>query len=232
MVVIKRLGSAKVRQAKGVMRKEGYEIKKRPYELNIVGIRADSTVPNSFDDTLLAFCKDEKGKYFEFEFPVTTDPSLYYLNNPLNVDGTALLLEGQYDYKLGLHKGSYKALIQDGDVDISRNASRKGVLDFNGGKKYTGRFGINVHKSGSKGTTDSVGRYSAGCTSFANADDYKKFIQLVERSKDLYGNKFKYTLIDNRARKRALLKRVVIGTTIVSIIAVGVYLFKKGKLKF
>lgn len=232
MALIKKIGSAKLRQAKSVMRKEGYEIKKRPYELNIVGIRADSTIPNSFDDTLLVFYKDNKGKWIEHEFPVTTDPGTYYLEKPMNVDGTALLLEGQYDYKLGLHKGNYVALVQDGDVKISRNDNRKNVLDFVGGKKYTGRFGIHIHKGGSRGNTDKVGRYSAGCTVFKNADDYNNFIQMAEKSKSLYGNKFKYTLIDNRARKRAILKRIVIGTSIVSAIAVGVYLFKKGKLKF
>ena len=39
-----------------------YEVYTRPYELNIVGLRKDSTTPNSFDDTMIVFYKDDKGE--------------------------------------------------------------------------------------------------------------------------------------------------------------------------
>ena len=55
---------------------------------------------------------------------------------------------------------------------------------------------------------------------------------MAKKSESLYGNKFKYTLIDNRARKKTVIKRVIIGTAIVSVLAVGFYLYKKGKIKF
>ena len=38
-----------------------YEVYTRPYELNIVGIRTNNTTPNSFDDKLIVFYKDDKG---------------------------------------------------------------------------------------------------------------------------------------------------------------------------
>ena len=39
-------------------KKKGYKIYSRPFELNIVGIRTNNTVPNSFDDTLNIFYKN------------------------------------------------------------------------------------------------------------------------------------------------------------------------------
>ena len=49
----------------------------------------------------------------------TTDPGLYYLEHPMNVDGTAILIPGQYigSHKTGLHKGDH-ALIQCGKLRV------------------------------------------------------------------------------------------------------------------
>ena len=39
---------------------------------------------------------------------------------------------------------------------------------------------------------------------FQNADDFDEFMDMVVKQKDLYGNKFTYTLIDERAYVRSL----------------------------
>ena len=39
---------------------------------------------------------------------------------------------------------------------------------------------------------------------FQNADDFNEFMKMVDKQKDLYGNKFTYTLIDERAYVRSL----------------------------
>ena len=74
---------------------KGYKIFTRPFELNIVGIRADSTKPNSFDDSLNIFYKTLDGKWKFQQFPATTDPGTYWLANPMSSKGTAILKHGQ-----------------------------------------------------------------------------------------------------------------------------------------
>ena len=56
------------------LRFKTYETFVRPYELNIVGIRSDSTLPNRFDDEIHVFFKNNSGKWIHYIFPVTTDP--------------------------------------------------------------------------------------------------------------------------------------------------------------
>lgn len=191
------------------MNLRGYKIATRPYELNIVGVRADTTTPNRFDDNLYVFWKTDKSDWEGKKFPATTDPGTYFLKNPINDLGAALLKGGQYvdAYQIGLHRGSYEALIQVKPVTVFRDYNRDAILDFNNGKEDTGLFGINIHKSGNVGTTLDVDRWSAGCQVFANVDDFNRFIELAKKHRELYGNKFTYTLIDERAFRRAIKRR-------------------------
>ena len=46
-----------------IMRNNKYEIKERPYELNIVGVRTDNWTPNSFDDFIFVFYKDDSNQW-------------------------------------------------------------------------------------------------------------------------------------------------------------------------
>lgn len=180
----------------------------RPYELNIIGVRADSTKPNSFDDTITVHYKKQDGNWQLYSFAATTDPGTYWLENPLNPQGTAILKEGQYrnSHMIGLHRGIYKALVQQNPVTVIRDYDRNTLLDFANGKEETGLFGINIHRASVNGTTKIVERYSAGCQVFANATDFDLFLQLCERHRQLYGNNFSYTLIDQRAINRNIKK--------------------------
>lgn len=186
-----------------IIRNNGYILNTRPYELNILGIRSDSTVPNKFDDLIIVFYKDYKGKWVIHEYPATTDPSTYWLLNPSRVDGTALLMQGQYRYRLGLHKG-YKALNPNGAVKLLRQYQREAYLDFFNGKEVICEdgCGINIHRANSTGTTTNIDLYSAGCQVFANATNFDEFIALCDQHAQLYGNNFLYTLIDERALAR------------------------------
>ena len=192
-----------------VLQKKGYRIFLRPFELNIVGVRSDSTRPNAFDDTIYVFFNNSEGKLVEHKFQATTDPGTYWLKNPMNPQGTAILKEGQYlnTYGLGLHRGKYMALVQKRPVTVLRDYDRNAVLDFLNGKPDTGLFGINIHRASESGTTKVVEHYSAGCQVFANATDYLLFMTLCERHKQLYGNQFTYTLIDERALSRESKKK-------------------------
>jgi hypothetical protein len=186
----------------------GYQIFTRPFELNIVGVRANSTTPNSFDDSINIFYKTKEGKWIFHSFSATTDPGTYWLKNPMQSKGTAMLKHGQYRnaYQIGMHRGKYLALTQRKEVTVIRDYNRDATLDFNNGKEYTGFFGINVHRASINGTTKTVDRYSAGCQVYSNANDFATMMQLAERHKQLYGNIFTYTLIDDRAIIREIKK--------------------------
>jgi hypothetical protein len=198
-----------------VLRLKTYEIYSRPYELNIVGIRADSTLPNRFDDEIHVFFKNSTRKWVHYVFPATTDPGTYWLKNPMNPQGTAILAQGQYKaaYQVGLHRGKYFALVQIKPVTVLRDYDRNAILDFWNGKPETGFFGVNIHHASVKGTTKTVDNYSAGCQVFANINDFNLFMQLCERHRTIYGNSFTYTLIDKRAIGRQQRRSIAIGLT-------------------
>lgn len=184
--------------------KKGYKAFLRPFELNIVGVRSDSTKPNSFDDSIYVFYRNREGALVSRHFPATTDPGTYWLQNPMNPQGTAILKQGQYigTYAIGMHRGKYKALVQQRPVTVLRDYDRNATLDFLNGKEDTGLFGINIHHAAEEGTTKTVDRYSAGCQVFANINDFNQFMQLCERHRLLYGNEFTYALLDERVVNR------------------------------
>ena len=180
---------------------KGFKIFSRPFELNITGIRSNSTTPNSFDDSIYVFYKNDEGNWVYHQFKATTDPGTFWLKNPLNPSGTAILKHGQYtgSHAIGLHRGKYLALVQRRPLTVLRDYDRNATLDFMNGKEDTGMFGINIHRASINGTTKVVDKYSAGCQVFASANDFALFMQLCERHKQFYGNQFTYTLIDERA---------------------------------
>lgn len=203
----------------GTLKKKGYKVFTRPYELNIVGRRSPSTIPNQFDDWLFVFWKDENQKWVGKKYPITTDPGTYWLNNPMNPKGTAILKEGQYvdAYERGLHKGQYSALVQRKPVVAIRDYDRNNILDWSNGKEDKGMHGINIHRSKKVGTKTFIDRDSAGCQVFANGEDFEEFMRLVDKHADLY-KKFTYTLIDLRSQQKFALKVLAIS---VGVIAVG-----------
>ena len=139
--------------------------------------------------------------------------------------GTAILAQGQYvnAYQIGLHRGQYKALVQIGPVTIIRDYNRNAKLDFFNGKRETGIFGINIHRAMAKGKTKYVDKFSAGCQVFQNVGDFDHFMQMCEKHRDLYGNRFTYTLLDFRAMRRESIKRILIGTFTLGLGLIGYY---------
>jgi hypothetical protein len=180
------------------MNKKGYTIFTQPFKINIVGIRANNAQPNSFDDSINVFYKDSGGNWIFKSNPATTDPGLYYLNNPMNVSGTAIIIPGQYpnSHKIGLHRGEYTALVQQGPMKIIRDTNKDGVLDFRNTNVVNGTYGLNIHRATSSGTSTKVDRYSAGCQVFANSTDFANFIAQAQKHSGMYGNNFTYTLMD------------------------------------
>lgn len=204
------------------LKKKDYKVFDRPYELNIVGVRSNTTVPDKFDDLIYVFYKNDKKKWVGKAYPATTDPGTYWLKNPMHPKGSAILKEGQYvnAYTKDLHRGKYYALTQKGGpVTVYRDYDRNAILDFDNGNEMTGNFGINIHRASVSGKNLTIGRNSAGCQVFQNADDFNEFMKMVDKQKDLYGNKFTYTLIDERAYSRASKRYAVYFLITASVIA-------------
>lgn len=168
------------------------------YNLNLIGVRNTRDLhANTFNDRFcVAFRVDAQPVLFSF--PCTTDPGIYYRQNPANVNGTAILPAGQHFglWQLGKHQGKYDALVQRVPVTVIRDHNRDTALDLNAGTE-TGWFGINAHRATEQGTSTQVDKWSAGCQVLANSEDFGVTIALAKKAAALWGNGFTYTLIED-----------------------------------
>lgn len=154
----------------------------KPYDLNLFGIRNPNPIPDKFDDTIGCAYTDPDGNKRLFLVPATTDPGLYYLQNPMNPKGCAILKEGYYMslWTYGKHKG-YDAFIQTGTCVLIRDANRDGVLNFESTNiEISGPgAGINLHKANPGKFTQLVDKYSAGCQVVASEIDFLYLVSLL-----------------------------------------------------
>jgi hypothetical protein len=114
-------------------------------------------------------------------------------------------------------------------VTVYRDYDRNALFDIFT-KTETGKFGINIHKAGDY--SQNVDKWSAGCQVFQKSSDFNQFMDLTDKHRDRYGNRFTYTLIDERAirrRKRIVAFFVSIGAFVAVGISVGLYLRNKNK---
>ncbi len=178
----------------------GYRVFHRPFELNIVGIRSKSNIPNIFNDVINVLYKDGAGTWQLYTFSATTDPGTYWLQNPMNPQGTAILREGQYlnSHIIGMHRNKYLALVQRSPVTVIRDITRDGTLDFSGNEDR-GLFGINIHRAMQQGVTKVIDKFSAGCQVFSDVADFNSFMAMCAKHRQLYGNSFTYTLLHESA---------------------------------
>ena len=167
------------------------------YNVNIIGIRNPNQIANSFDDSLICAYK-VFGEWIIKEWQITTDAGRYWLKNPMNSKGTAILVPNQYRsvYKIDLHLGKYEALCQrNGKVEVWRDDNKDQILDFNDSTKEWGYFGINIHRSNPNNESKVVEKWSAGCQVFKKINDFFEFMDICNKAKNIWGNSFTYTLI-------------------------------------
>ena len=181
------------------IRKLGHRIfEKGDFNLNLFGIRATTVRAGKFDD-LIGCAYRDRGQWRIIVWEATTDPGMYYLENPLNVTGTAILAPGQYRgaYTVGKHRGQYTALVQSGPVTVYRDDTLDSDLSIDPTTLETGYFGINIHRSSSTGQSTEVANYSAGCQVHATLQGFKEMMNLVDAQIAAgHGDKFTYTLLD------------------------------------
>lgn len=183
-----------------LFKSKGYRwFTKGNYNLNIIGIRSNKNnkVTNEYDDLLIVDYNTDIG-HKRVIYRITTEPGTYYVKNLLCPKGVAILVPGQYSgcWKIGLHKGKYKALCQDKPVKVYRDDNKDNIFDLNNDTIQKGIFGINIHRSHEKLTVDKIDKYSAGCQVFQNTQQFNSFMRLCEVQAKLYGNSFTYTLIN------------------------------------
>tara|TARA_R110000851_G_scaffold234756_1_gene387246 strand:+ start:256 stop:852 length:597 start_codon:yes stop_codon:yes gene_type:complete len=169
------------------------------YNLNLFGIRHPDRAAGTFND-ILGCAYKEDGRWIVRYWTATTDAGLAYREKPMNPDGTAVLVAGQYRgaYKIGLHRGSYEALVQiGGPVRVHRDDNRDKIIDVFGLPIQEGYFGINIHRASLYGERAEVGKWSAGCQVFASLRDFRQLVKLAKSQvANGHGNSFTYTLLE------------------------------------
>lgn len=184
-----------IEKLQSIFTKKGYKLDPN---LNIVGVRNKSVgdkITNKFDDTLYIAYK-ESGVWKIKSYAITTDPGTYYMKNPLNSSGCAILVEGQYlnIYSIRLHQGKYPAICQTyGAVKLYRDNNKNDIYDFTNIMSDP-NSGVNIHKAGAD--SFEINSYSAGCTVFKREIDFNEFMVICNQFKAILGNKFTYTLIN------------------------------------
>ena len=164
-------------------------------DLNIFGIRSNNLnqSQDAFDDLVGVFYKTESD-YFLKTWVATTDPGKYFLQNPMNVNGTFILIPGQYlgAYKLGIHH-THEALVQVGNLKGYRDTNKDVILDLDPGQIYNGtNFGVNIHHK--ENDSENIGLGSAGCQVFKHTNEHIEFISICKQASKIWGNSFSYTL--------------------------------------
>lgn len=166
-------------------------------ELNIVGIRTKDTTTNVFNDFITFTYKDKVSGQWKFiGFNATTDPGLYWLENPGRVSGTGIMKEGQYlrIWKWDMGHNGYKQFLQlGGPVKCYRDNNRDNYLNMDLSKVEEGYFGCNLHRAHASILQKLIGKYSAMCQVIQKVESWKKVEEIAEKIcvQDFYS----YTLL-------------------------------------
>lgn len=174
---------------------KNYVLKNGIYYANVFGIRANTQATNTFDD-IVGILRINHGNSWEALLcDATTDPGLYYLEHPMNVKGTAIVMPGQYigSHKTGLHKGD-NALIQCGTLRVWRDRNKDAVYDYTNPQDAI-NTGIDIHHAGLASTI--VGNWSAGCLVVARRTEFDSFMfQIAEHLTAGFEDLFDLTLFE------------------------------------
>lgn len=165
----------------------------------IIGIRTTNDIPNVFNDYII-LCIENKDKFFK-GWMATTEPGTYWLQNPMNIKGTGVLVPNQYFdcWGLGQHGSGlnkHEALIQIRPITLYRDNNKDNKINIDPKNIQTGLFGINIHSTGkSNWIASKIDKWSAGCQVFANYDAFKEFIKILKATNQ---KSYTYTLLEEK----------------------------------
>ena len=151
----------------------------------------DNFFDKNLDETVVGVLFKVDGEWVLKKYDATTDPGIYWRNNLMNVNGTAILQPGFYKgaFRIGMHQGKYEALVQNVPFKFWRDKNKDDTLDMEG-ETYTEVAGVNLHHAGAASTQ--VDKWSAGCQVIANLDNFNELMSIVHKSQA--GNTFSYAL--------------------------------------
>lgn len=180
-----------------VFRLKKYRLEIGSQYLNIFGVRASTGFTNTFDDIIGVIYREYDDAWVVEIFAATTEPGKHYLQNPMNVEGTGILVPDQYIglYAIGKHKNQYDALVQVKPVKVYRDSNRDLHYDLDPKTIKKGKFGANLHRAHEKHKSTYVDRWSAACQVVADPTDYDRLMTLSEAHSAIYSNSFNYTLL-------------------------------------
>jgi hypothetical protein len=176
-----------------VAEKKGHAIFEN--SVNLWFERNSDPVKNRYDDTLHLFIP---AKNYHKEIAVTTEPGAYWLKNPMNGKGCAILKPGQYRgmWKVGKHRGKYMALVQAGPCTVFRDNNKDDIID-DYLPEDAGHFGINYHHGGYD-ESDQINKDSAGCQVARFIAQYLDSMSVIINDVTKFGNSFTCTLIESK----------------------------------
>lgn len=182
-----------------VIQKKDYAwFESKPYDLNIGGIRNSNPQAGKFDDIFYCAYKGLDENCHLFTFPGTTDPGTYYLEYPMNVKGTAILVPGQYRcvYKPGIHNGKQLAFRQQKPMRYYRDSNKDGILDYDEKDIFEDNAYTNFHYASEVNILIGIGKWSAGCQVAQFKEDIQHLRKLVGLQHEFCGSDvFSYTLL-------------------------------------
>jgi hypothetical protein len=167
------------------------ELNYTPPEFMLIAIRDETNIESDVINDKLGYIKGNEISLC----PGTTDPGLYWMNNPMNSDGCAHIVSNvlyPQVYRLGLHgkKGSdtaHDAFVQYGELTVARSKTLK---EYTSGiyKLYTGKnFMTNYHAM--LGRLQKIGRWSAGCLVCQYIEDLNHTIAMFKTTQMYKKNK-------------------------------------------
>lgn len=183
----------------------GYKYSTVPFILNLFSIRSNDSQSNKFDDLTVGFYHDYERNCHILIYNSTTDPGKYWLQNPSNREGTAILVPDQYFdvYQIGIHgrtgSNPYEAFEQVGKMKYVRDNNRDMTLDFslmnNPKNIFWAVIKSNIHRASKLILSQLVDKYSAACQVIQSASGFESLLQAGNNQIKKNGKKlFDYTL--------------------------------------
>jgi hypothetical protein len=178
------------------------------FNMNIIGIRSNNSKSNSFDDYLYIAYRNENSVWVLKCFNrFTTDPGKPWLLKPMDKDGTAVLVPGQYMnvYQVGVHgrthaSGGYQALEQIRSMAYVRDNNKDSVIDrklySDPSKIFWANLKTNLHRASKNVIVRLVETHSAGCQVLAADSDLQEVLFACKRGIAQWGNSLTYTLLE------------------------------------
>lgn len=188
------------------MRRKGYEILERPWEVNIVAIRKKTEgdkYSNAFDDELFVIYKIDGTEIWQFKkFKISTMPGYYMVDgkdiktwikaNDPEFQGLAILAEAHYKkiYEIATLYDNF-GMVPISEQKVYRDSSEGDTIKYT----MTGTDFLPLHIGGS---SVYVSEWSSGSQVFASKSEIEEFSKVCRVHEERYGNYFNYTLMLER----------------------------------